>query len=111
MNNLYVHQSGSIDRFQTSIITPDQSGPGSNGNEEVVYTAEISKPGVSSSDETPGLDTLSGGVLPFCRVYNECLQHPTDRVRRKIEEEFALLWTVLCQSISVYSHVTHFFLF
>ena len=34
----------------TSIITPDQSGPGSNGNEEVLHTPQISRIQVSPSD-------------------------------------------------------------
>ena len=39
-----------IDGTLKSIITPDQSGPGSNGNEEVLLTSQISKNGSSTSD-------------------------------------------------------------
>ena len=40
----------SVDGTLTSIITLIQSEPGSNGNEGVHYTTQISKTGASSSD-------------------------------------------------------------
>ena len=33
-----------------STTTPDQSGPGSNGNEEELHTLQISRTGASPSD-------------------------------------------------------------
>ena len=39
-----------IDKTLTGTTTSDQSGSGSNGNEELFYTPEISGSGVLSSD-------------------------------------------------------------
>ena len=37
-----------IDGTPTGTITPDQSGPGSNGNEEALHIPQISRTGASS---------------------------------------------------------------
>ena len=39
-----------IDRTLTGTITPGQSGPGSNGNEGILYIPQNLKTGISSSD-------------------------------------------------------------
>ena len=40
-----------IDEIQEGISDSDQSGPESNGNEEVLYIPQNSRTGASSSDE------------------------------------------------------------
>ena len=54
--------------------TPVQSGPGSNGNEEVLYTPQISKIGTSPSAAALVIPktSLFRCVLPPCRGY---IQH------------------------------------
>ena len=39
-----------IDGILTGTITPDLSGPGSNGNKKVFYTPQNSRTGASQSD-------------------------------------------------------------
>ena len=39
-----------IDGTLTDTSTPDQNGPGNNGNEEVLHITQVSRTGASSSD-------------------------------------------------------------
>ena len=59
-----------MDRALWGATTPDQSGPGSNGNEGVLHIPQSSSTaGTSLSDclmSYPGR-SLGGGVLPLCR--------------------------------------------
>ena len=67
---------------QLVLPTPDQSGPDSNGNEDLLHTLQGFKIGTSPPDavlcqtqDTP----LWGGVLFLCREYSLCILNPTDR--------------------------------
>ena len=65
----------------TGTTTSGQSGPGSNGNEGVFHTTQISRTGVSPSDvvwcytQEP-LPFFVGGVLLLCRVYSQNILTP-----------------------------------
>ena len=64
LNNFIWH----IDKAQSGATTPDDSGPGSNGNKGVLHIFQISKGGASPSDElTSYLGHSFGEVLLFCK--------------------------------------------
>ena len=55
------------ERILSGATTPDQSGPGGNDNEEVLYIPQISKTGTSPSGDLmslPGHSLGGGGYLP-----------------------------------------------
>ena len=59
-----------IDRTLSGIISPGQSGPGSNGNEGVLDIIQSSRAGASPSDclgSYPGRSWMGGGRLRFRR--------------------------------------------
>ena len=74
----------SIDKTLTGTTILGQSGPGSNGNERLLHTPQISRTGASSSDNvsyhTQDTHFWGGWVLPFYRGYSQHTLSPADRV-------------------------------
>ena len=65
MSNNYIW---SIDRILSGVTSPGHSGPGSDGNEGLLYIAQISRiTGASSLDCLVSYLVGRGAVLPFCK--------------------------------------------
>ena len=80
-----------VDETLTGMTSPDQNGPGSNGNKRVLYTLQSSTSGASTLDvvscytQWVSLPFLAG-VLPLCVKYIQCILNPAERVQVSLSQ-------------------------
>ena len=96
--------------------TMGQSGPGSNDNEGVLHTSEISRTRISSLDAVQHhiQDTTFGGGLLICRGYSQRILSLADKSRflRKVDKldlvvfyGISTLWVIKSKLLFLYIYI------